>query len=47
MARAFSLEKTLEILKNDSGSHFHPKVVEIFLDSLDEIQAIRTRLNDV
>ena len=45
--KAFSLEKTLEILKNDSGSHFHPKVVEIFLDSLDEIQAIRTRLNDV
>ncbi|MDD5400322.1 MAG: response regulator [Sulfurimonas sp.] len=45
--KAFTLEKTIEILKNDSGSHFHPKVVELFMDSLDEILAIRTRLQDV
>lgn len=45
--KAFTLEKTIEIIKNDSGSHFHPKVVELFMDSLDEILAIRTRLQDV
>ena len=44
---AFSLEKTLEIIKNDSGSHFNPGVVALFLDSLDEILEIRKRLCDV
>ena len=44
---AFSLEKTLEIIENDSGIHFHPKVVEVFLDSLDEVLEIRKRLEDV
>lgn len=45
--KAFTLEKTLEIIKNDSGSHFHPKVVELFMQSLDEILAIRAKLQDV
>lgn len=45
--KAFTLDKTLEIIKNDSGSHFHPKVVELFMQSLDEILAIRAKLQDV
>lgn len=45
--KAFTLDKTLEIIKNDSGSHFHPKVVELFMQSLDEILAIRANLQDV
>ena len=45
--KAFSLEKTLEIIKSDSGEHFHPKVVEIFFQNLDEMLAIRSRLTDV
>lgn len=45
--QAFSLEKTIEIIKNGSGSHFHPRVVSLFLDSLDEILEIRDRLRDV
>ncbi|MCK9472494.1 HD domain-containing phosphohydrolase [Sulfurimonas sp.] len=45
--RAFTLETALEIIKNDSGTHFNPKVVELFMDSLDEIIAIRTKLQDV
>lgn len=45
--KAFTLEKTLEIIKNDSGSHFHPKVVELFIENLDEIIAIRAKLQDV
>jgi len=45
--KAFTLEKTLEIINNDSGSHFNPKVVEIFMDSLDEILEIKEKLQDV
>jgi len=44
--KAFTLEKTLEIIKNDSGSHFNPKVIELFMDSLDEILEIRARFKD-
>jgi len=44
--KAFSLEKTLEIITNDSGGHFHPEVVEHFLNSIDEILKIRDSLQD-
>ncbi len=44
--KAFSLEKTLEIIKNDSGTHFNPKVVDVFLNSLDEIMQIRQSFQD-
>ncbi|MBQ9438397.1 MAG: HD domain-containing protein, partial [Lachnospiraceae bacterium] len=36
----FSFEKALEIIKEDSGSHFDPKLVPIFLEHAKEIQAI-------
>ncbi|OHE08246.1 MAG: hypothetical protein A2329_00210 [Sulfurimonas sp. RIFOXYB2_FULL_37_5] len=45
--KAFTLEKTLEIINNDSGLHFHPKVVSIFMESLDEILEIKEKLQDV
>jgi putative two-component system response regulator len=45
--KAFTLEKTLEIINNDSGLHFHPKVVEVFMESLDEILEIKEKLQDV
>jgi putative two-component system response regulator len=45
--KAFSLKTTLEIINRDSGSHFNPKVVELFMSSLDEILDIRQRLQDV
>jgi len=45
--KAFTLEKTLEIIQSGIGEHFHPKVVDIFLENLDEMIAIRTRLTDV
>ncbi|MDD3476442.1 MAG: response regulator [Sulfurimonas sp.] len=44
--KAFTLEKTLEIIQSESGSHFHPKVVELFMSSLDEIISIRVKLQD-
>ncbi|MFA6192582.1 MAG: HD domain-containing phosphohydrolase [Sulfurimonas sp.] len=45
--KAFTLEKALEIIKNDSGTHFNPIVVAHFLESLDEILEIRKSLSDV
>ena len=44
--KAFSLEKTLEILKNDSGSHFDPKVIDVFFNNLDNVLKIRDSLKD-
>ncbi|MFA6138936.1 MAG: HD domain-containing phosphohydrolase, partial [Sulfurimonas sp.] len=45
--KAFTLEKAVEIIKNDSGTHFNPIVVAHFLESLDEILEIRKSLSDV
>ena len=45
--KAFSLEKTVDIIKSDTGTHFNPKVVTLFLESLDEMVLIRKRLEDV
>jgi len=45
--KSFSLEKTLQIIKEGSSSHFDPELVTLFIDSLDEVLAIRERLCDV
>mgnify|MGYP002629584739 FL=1 len=45
--KAFSLEKTLDIISSDSGSHFHPSVVDVFMNNLDDFLEIRRRLGDV
>jgi putative two-component system response regulator len=37
---AYSVEKTLEIIKSERGKHFDPMVVDAFLDSLDAILEI-------
>ena len=44
--KAFSLEKTLDIIQADSGTHFNPQVVEVFINTLDEILKIRASLQD-
>jgi len=44
---AFSLDKTIQIIKEHSGSHFHPDVIKIFINNLDEIIEIRTRIKNV
>ena len=36
----FSFEKAMEIIKEGSGEHFDPELVEIFLASQDEVRAI-------
>lgn len=45
--KSFTLEAALEIIKAGSGDHFHPKIVELFLENLDEILEIQKRFHDV
>ena len=44
---AFSFEKSLEIIKEGNGTQFDPKCVEVFLDSLDEVQKVLKKYNCV
>ena len=38
---AMSLEKVLEIMKKDTGSHFDPELMELFFNNLDKFLAIK------
>ena len=38
---AWSLEKTLELLNHDKGSHFDPSMVDLFLESMDDVLQIK------
>ena len=40
------LEKTLSIMKNDSGTHFDAHLIDLFLDNLDDFLAIQKRFPD-
>ena len=42
----FPLDRCLDILQKDSGSHFDPSCVEAFLQRLDEVVRIQTVLSD-
>jgi putative two-component system response regulator len=39
--KAFTLGESVEIMKEGRGSHFDPEIVDLFLDSLDEILVIK------
>jgi putative two-component system response regulator len=43
---AWSLERTLELLNHDKGSHFDPPIVDLFLESMDDVLQIRKRYAD-
>lgn len=43
---AFPHDKAVSIIKDGSGSHFDPRVVEAFLTVEDEVKAIATRFSD-
>ena len=45
--KAWELERILELFKEQSGKHFDPKIVTLFLDNLDRFTAIRDRYKDV
>lgn len=44
---AWSLDDTLEYIKNEKGQHFDPLLVELFMDHLDEIIRIKELHADV
>ncbi|MCD4783070.1 MAG: HD domain-containing protein [Candidatus Eremiobacteraeota bacterium] len=43
---AFPLEKTIAIIKNDTGTHFDPKVSEAFFKGLDEIMVVYNKYRE-
>jgi len=43
---AWTIEKAVELLKQESGTSFEPRLVEVFLENLDAILAVRATLND-
>ncbi len=43
--KAWSIEDTLEFLKNESGKAFEPRIVDIFMQNIDDIIAIKTKYN--
>lgn len=43
---AWSLEKTIAHMRNERGKHFDPRVLDVFLSSMDEMLAIRATLPD-
>lgn len=43
---AMGIDETLDILKEDSGSHFDPGCVEAFLQIMDEILNIKNKFSD-
>jgi putative two-component system response regulator len=43
---AFSIEKSIEIMREGRSSHFDPQIVDIFFDHLDEIRTIYETYKD-
>ena len=41
-----SLEKVLEIMKSDAGTHFDPNLIELFLNNLDQFLEIKEKYQD-
>ena len=44
---AWSMEKILQYIKDESGKHFEPKLVNIFMENIDKFLSIRNNLRDV
>ncbi|MDR3012510.1 MAG: response regulator [Chitinispirillales bacterium] len=38
--KPFSHEQAVEIIKNDSGTHFDPKIIEVFLNTTDKFRRV-------
>ncbi len=45
--KALPVESSLEYIRNESGRHFDPGCVTVFLDSLDEIMAIKNQYGEL
>ena len=45
--KAWKLEKILSLIEHESGKHFDPKLVTLFLENLDQFLAIKEKYQDV
>jgi len=45
--KAWPLDKVLALIKEESGKHFDPKLVDILIDNIDQVLAIRDNYVDV
>ncbi len=43
---AMPLEKALEILNKDAGTHFDPKCIEVFMENLDDVKRVMRKYQD-
>lgn len=43
---AWSIEQALEFMQQQSGQHFDPEIIEVFLSGIEEILLIRTRYKE-
>ncbi len=41
--KAFRLERAVEIMKEERGKHFDPRLVDIFFENMDQVVAILDR----
>ena len=44
---AFSVEKSIAIIREGQGTHFDPKVLNVFLDNIDEILEIKRKYQEI
>ncbi len=44
--KAYPIEKAVDIIKEGRGKHFDPDLVDLFLDSMEEISAVREEYGD-
>ena len=44
--KKWEFDKIVEYIKEQSGKQFDPKIVDIFLENLNEIQRIQNNLSD-
>jgi len=43
---AWTVEKTVEVMQKDSGTHFDPQLLPMFLERLNEVVAVKEHYND-
>jgi response regulator RpfG family c-di-GMP phosphodiesterase len=44
--KAWELEDILNLLNDEKGQHFDPRIVELFMENLDELLEIRDKYKD-
>lgn len=45
--KAWPLEEVLELFNEEKGKHFDPKLIDIFMDNLDEFLQIKDTFRDI